>query len=185
MVWHAHLLNPRDFLEDCIRYGRIPFWTTGLPLQAINACIDNETFDYRPTYKATDRFVTTTGLPWNDLDDPQDLMLRCPGCSQLIGVPWTTSTTADSWKAPSLGEEGIGFTDRNFIVICASCSVSTDHDSLRVQKFRADCISLLEKNIPMPGTILNSKGSFMLVPLVVSSGWYFKLRYEPELYIIE
>ena len=31
MVWHAYMLNPRCFLEDCFRLGLMDFWMTGLP----------------------------------------------------------------------------------------------------------------------------------------------------------
>ncbi|KAF3483895.1 uncharacterized protein GIQ15_03219 [Arthroderma uncinatum] len=48
MVWHAYMLNPRDVLEDCLRLGKMSFWTSGLPLDVINECIDNTTFEYTP-----------------------------------------------------------------------------------------------------------------------------------------
>ncbi|KAL8728310.1 MAG: hypothetical protein Q9181_005384, partial [Wetmoreana brouardii] len=161
MVWHAHLLNPRDFLEDCIRYDQIRFWNTGLPLAAIDSCINNEDFEYRTGDKARLHFFATTSLPWNSLDDQQQLMLWCPNCARPMHVPWTTLTTEDSWKASAslgLGEGGTGFADQYFEYSCGVCHVTINHDVLRAQKFRFDCTLLMDKDLPMPGTILDSKG---------------------------
>ena len=65
MVWHAYQLNPRDFLEDCIRHGKMGFWRAGLPWSAIDACISNEMFEFEAPIEAVKNFVGATGLPWN------------------------------------------------------------------------------------------------------------------------
>lgn len=158
MVWHAHLLNPRDFLEDCIRYDRVPFWRTGLPLATIDPCINNDTLEYHPGDRAPTHFLATTGLPWNSLDDNSQLMLRCIGCCRPRHVAWTTASSVESWKGPNPGECETGFADANFATVCKECQVPCDHEALRVYKFRFDCQMLLEKNLPMPGTILNLEG---------------------------
>ena len=30
MVWHSHMLNPRAYLEDCLRNGQMHMWRTAL-----------------------------------------------------------------------------------------------------------------------------------------------------------
>lgn len=40
MVWHSFMLNPRTYLEDCLRFGMMGLWKTGLPWKAVDAVID-------------------------------------------------------------------------------------------------------------------------------------------------
>ncbi|KAL8905310.1 MAG: hypothetical protein Q9171_006719 [Xanthocarpia ochracea] len=158
MVWHAHLLNPWDFAEDCIRYDNIRLWNTGLPLSIIDACINNMTFQYLPSENARERFERTTGLDWNNIKDVKQLTLSCPKCAQPNEVQWTTLTTAEWWREPIYRDRGFGFADPDFVMACSRCSTTSTHETLRVQKFQNDREALLEKNLPMPGTILNIKG---------------------------
>lgn len=159
MVWHAYLLNPRDFLHDCIRFQWIALWNTGFPLRLVSSCIDDETFIYCPSDKAPDSFLAATGLPWNSLTDKQQLILRCPNCNQPMHVPWTTATDAGSWRtADGGGENGKGYTDPLFETVCSGCHVPSNHDSFKVQKFKTDAKMLIEKTTPLPGTVLNMKG---------------------------
>ena len=160
MVWHAHLLNPRDFLEDCLRHGRTPFWNTGLPLGLIVSCIDNETFEYQPGSMAATRFLAATGYSWNSLEDSQQLLLQCPKCSHEQSVPWTTLDQPDFWRAHSR-ETGRGFADTRFVMACASCQATTNHDDFSAHQFRLDCRALLRSQIPMPGTLLNIRGTLI------------------------
>lgn len=158
MVWHAHLLNPRDILEDCIRYDKLSLWETGIPLATIDPCIDVQTLGYSVSKNAPHHFQATTGFTWKSPDDDQPLSLQCPNCGQATSVAWTTLTTADSWKEPSPGRGGLGFTDPQFEIACPSCLVTGTHEALRVRKFRNDCNALFDKDLPMPGSVLNNKG---------------------------
>ncbi|KAL8647478.1 MAG: hypothetical protein Q9226_006410 [Calogaya cf. arnoldii] len=158
MVWHAHLLNPHDFLEDCIRYDKKPLWDTGLPLPIINQCIDNVTCDYRPSEYAPDQFRRTTGLSWDSLDDDQQPLLNCPKCAQPKPVVWTTLSTAISWEESNDKDRGFGLADPDFTMTCDRCFTTSTHEALRVRKFQRDRKALLEKDMPMPGTYLNTKG---------------------------
>ncbi|KAI8208595.1 hypothetical protein K4K53_013322 [Colletotrichum sp. SAR 10_77] len=46
LVWHAHMLNPRIYLEDCLRYGHAELWVAGMPWAIVNAAIRGPAFEY-------------------------------------------------------------------------------------------------------------------------------------------
>ncbi len=157
MVWHSYMLNPRDFLEDCVRYQKMNFWREGLPWAAINDCINNDSFEYVASEKARQLFESETGYAWDSLHDPPNITLDCPGCNRSLSVPWTTCSAGSTWTN-RFGVTGQGITEKDFVARCASCNVSSDHDLLRAQKFRKDVQRLLLKDVPMPGTILSIEG---------------------------
>ncbi|KAL4819193.1 hypothetical protein BDW67DRAFT_194154 [Aspergillus spinulosporus] len=156
MVWHAHMLNPRSFLEDCIRHGKISFWSAGFPWEAINASIDDRTLVYDAGGDAADVFTSKTNLEWDNLKDMPSMMLDCPSCSHTNSAPWTSGRltlpfekTFDTWT---------GFTDKNFNIYCGYCKLRITHDTLRVRKFENDVTDLFDGDLPMPGTLLNVWG---------------------------
>ncbi|KAL8800369.1 MAG: hypothetical protein Q9182_005224 [Xanthomendoza sp. 2 TL-2023] len=165
LTFDKDTLPPLDYLDDCIRYGLLPLWNAGLPLATIDSCIDNRTFEYRAGDDAPDHFQTTFGLVWNSIDDSQTLFLHCPHCRQPVQIAWTTLTAADFWRESNLENHGHGFTDPDFKMQCPGCRVSITHEALRTQKFRNDCNALVEKNLPMPGTILNNKAQALSISL--------------------
>src|SRR5689334_6378107 len=89
MVWHSYLLNPRCFFEDCLRWGKLDWYATGLPWSQIDACIDNMTFEYLARDEARKTFVERTGHPWDNLEEPSEHTLQCPGCKAHRRSPWT------------------------------------------------------------------------------------------------
>jgi hypothetical protein len=89
MVWHAFMLNPRNYLEDCIRFGLIDFWATGMPWQAVDAAIDIK-FNYEVPEEGKTTFVAKTGHNWNNAEDSLTKTLFCPRCTQQLDIPWTT-----------------------------------------------------------------------------------------------
>lgn len=96
MVWHAFLLNPRNYLEDCIRFGLKDLWATGLPWQAVNAAIDTS-FNYDIPEEGKVEFATKA-RQWNNTDDPLEKTLRCPRCSNELQIPWTTCDQIEKGK---------------------------------------------------------------------------------------
>lgn len=84
MVWHAFMLDPRDYLEDCLRYGRMGFWATGMPWAAIHSSMDGVHLRSEPGLEAQDFFKSTTGLAWDNVDDAMEKTIACPAC------PWTS-----------------------------------------------------------------------------------------------
>jgi hypothetical protein len=61
MVWHAYMLNPRAYLEDCVRLGRMALWNTRMPWNAIAECIDPSTFAFEAGPVAEGSFTHLTG----------------------------------------------------------------------------------------------------------------------------
>jgi hypothetical protein len=89
MIWHAFMLNPRSYLEDCIRFGVKDLWATGMPWHAVNLAIDTD-FNYEVPESAKLRFETNTGRKWNNANDSLTKLINCPRCSQSLEIPWTT-----------------------------------------------------------------------------------------------
>ena len=166
MVWHAYQLNPRDFLEDCIRYGKLKLWRTGFPWVAVDSCINNDNFDFMATKQAIGLFESKTGHSCNNIDD-QNLCINCPSCSRPHTVPWTKWNSQTAWlsnpgnRGKLRGEtEANGFADQKFM-FTTPCGIVFDHDLLKTQKFRRDMEALLAKDVPMPGTILDIDGIYV------------------------
>ena len=157
MVWHSFILNPRNYLADCLRFSKMNLWAGGLPWRPVAASINNEDFFYNPGQNAQKAFTTYTKHTWNNLDEPK-LVLSCPYCRTRNTVDWTTSTTKSAWNRSNKGENGIGFVDPGFQMMCTSCRQVTDHELLRAQSFIRDVQKLLVHQTPMPGTILALDG---------------------------
>lgn len=157
MVWHAHMLNPRAYFEDCMRRGLRELWHIGLPWQRVNDAIDAN-FNYNVSPECMVRWEQTTGRKWENADDPFTKTLpRCPECKKSNVVPWSTcNVTGDSSNtAPSIGGQGYG--DGEFKTNCAHCGKILKRDYLEVFQFVNDVKRLLAQNHPMPGTILDNK----------------------------
>lgn len=165
MVWHAYMLNPRDFLEDCLRQGKMRFWRSGLPWAVINPCIDNNSFEYTASKPAMELFEKQTGYKWNSLDDSLSAIISCPGCMRKLEVPRTRWDSRLAWqKSSSRKDAGLwgevqaaGLSDKDFEVQC-HCGVVINHELYRTWKFRTDLQALRNLDVPMPGTILNDTG---------------------------
>lgn len=89
MVWHAFMLNPRTYLEDCLRFGLRNLWTTGMPWQVVNAAIDTK-FNYEVPEEAKAAWTASTGRVWDNLEDQMTECIKCPRCSADLTIPWTT-----------------------------------------------------------------------------------------------
>ncbi|CAI7566003.1 uncharacterized protein N7487_010274 [Penicillium crustosum] len=157
MVWHAFMLNPRAFLEDCLRQSKMSVWATGMPWDVINASIDDETLVFYPGSEARINFETKTGHPWENIHESPAKSLLCFGCKQEILAPWTEgSLGCDTDVAYA---HCTGYADKSLRISCSVCKFSITHDSLRVHKFRSDIQKLLIDDVPMPGTLLTQNGT--------------------------
>ena len=169
MVWHAYQLNPRCFLEDCMLFGKMNAWRTGLPWAIINACIENEAFEYDPGTDSRELFESRTNFRWDSLEDPTDVVVECPKCQSKYAVSWTKWDQSDAWNMTSKGtqygeDSRSGYADKAFYFKCTSASCSyknaaISHEILRAQKFRKDMMAAKDQDIPMQGTVLDDKGT--------------------------
>ncbi|GFF86582.1 hypothetical protein IFM60648_07757 [Aspergillus lentulus] len=156
MVWHAHMLNPRAFLEDCIRSGKMSFWASGFPWETINDCIDNRTLEYDAGDRARVSFSGLTRFAWDNLHDQLKKLIECPACENTVSVPWTRGRI--SLPIQTAFDKFDGYADKNFNVKCLKCGSTIDHELLRVRKFRRDVVDWLREKVPMPGTLYNLRG---------------------------
>lgn len=156
MVWHAHMLNPRSFLEDCIRYGKMNFWATGFPWAVINRCFNDKTLEYNAGETAKSKFEQATKLSWDNLQDPLRKDIKCPNCGALVHVRWTAGHIPHQSVIPF--EQFHGFADNGFNATCSKCRYVITHDKIKVARFRRDVQRLLHRDSPMPGTFYNLNG---------------------------
>ncbi|KAF2476853.1 uncharacterized protein BDR25DRAFT_338981 [Lindgomyces ingoldianus] len=172
MVWHAYLLNPRAYLEDCMRMSHQQMWATLFPWELIYNSIDPETFAYNPPDEARRNWESSPGLPWESTDDGRfasrfKTALPCPKCCRNLAVPWTRPPVTSGPEAlESYLENDTGFSGKHFQEPCPSCNFIVTHEKLRVAKFITDASALLTHSRPMPGTMLDAKGQ----PQISSAG---------------
>ncbi|OAA43412.1 alpha-ketoglutarate-dependent sulfonate dioxygenase [Beauveria brongniartii RCEF 3172] len=155
MVMHTHMLNPRAFLEDCMRYGMNSFWATGLPWKLINDAIGDD-FAYNASADTQAIWVAQSGRSWLNQNDPLTKTLKCPYCPARYEAPWTTcgkDDSGNSYRSHDLIGEGYG--DGKFSFVCMTCGRHNYKELLSVSKFLHDTSLLLTKSVPMPGTILS------------------------------
>lgn len=153
MVWHAHMLNPRAFLEDCMRFGMAPMWTAGMPWRLVSTAIDTG-FNYRPGDDSVQAWENTTGRPWDNAEDSLTKDIKCPACNASYNVLWTTCGMPEDSKGPPPGLVGNGYGDGDFTHVCQKCSLTINRGTLELSKCVKDVEALLLRNHPMPGTIL-------------------------------
>ncbi|KAI1816891.1 hypothetical protein GGS20DRAFT_583087 [Poronia punctata] len=165
MVWHAHMLNPRVYAEDCIRHGLRDMWHAGIPWQLVNDAIDTN-FIYKPSASAGATWEKTTGRKWNNEDD-SDVKVPppCPDCGQQNTVVWSTCGMRDDLSSKNPSIVGQGYGDVDFETKCTGCGKVLTKSSLEVAKFKTDMKSLIERGYPMAGTILdNATGKTSRIP---------------------
>lgn len=158
MVWHAHMLNPQAYYEDCLRNGLRNMWHSGMPWKLVNDAIDAD-FNYIVSFDGMAAWEENTGRKWDNVNDSFVKTLPpCPTCRTQNAVSWSTcgmpeGSRDDSPSTSLIG--GAGYGDRDFIVICSGCKGILKRNYLEVFKFTTDVQNLLSHQRPMPGTILS------------------------------
>ena len=156
MVFHSHLLNPHNFLEDCLRKGLRDFWQNGMPWNQVNAAIDGS-FAYNISDEDKARWVAQTGREWENASDSSTKTLKCPNkfCFSSFEIPWTTCDLEETPKTPERpGLVGSGYGDGKFETRCPKCNLKVTKETLSVVKFSKDAEQCVLKQRPMPGTLL-------------------------------
>ncbi|KAH6651357.1 hypothetical protein F5144DRAFT_589591 [Chaetomium tenue] len=153
MVWHTHMLNPRAFLEDCMRAGMSAFWATGMPWHVVDKAIDAQ-FNYTVSDEYKRRWSRDTGRAWDNAEDPMFKRIDCPRCGTQAKVPWTTCV--GKYRAGLDDRSGDGYGDAKFRYWCRVCDTFIRKELLAVAKFIGDYRALTgPKRRPMPGTLLD------------------------------
>lgn len=156
MVWHAYMLNPRIYLEDCLRFNKHQLWQTQFPWDKIYEAIDSETFEYH----AETQDSTQLGMPWNLLEDGSLKEVVCPECTNVCKLPWTLPPKSFSPEAlEAYLADDKGYSGAKFLTACESCNLLLTHEKLRVGKFINDADLLIKDRIPLAGTALNIWGA--------------------------
>ncbi|KAK4154673.1 hypothetical protein C8A00DRAFT_14193, partial [Chaetomidium leptoderma] len=160
MVWHSHMLNPRAFLEDAMLAGMRSFWASGLPWHLVNKAIDTD-FNYSVSADCKARWTVLTRLPWDNTDGSSSKEILCPGCGNLLEIPWTTcghpEDHRDKWP-PNLTGNGYGDGNLEFFCRARNCATVVSKELLSVAKFVDDAKLLSgSENRPMPGTLLDPR----------------------------
>ncbi|TEA13203.1 hypothetical protein C8034_v003071 [Colletotrichum sidae] len=158
MIWHSHMLNPRAFLEDTMRWGLRAFWTTGMPWAQVNQAIDSK-FNYTGTEAAKANWEAATGKSWDNVQDPMTKSLECPACKQLFEVLWTTCGLPETYKGDEKpGIVGAGYGDGSFSQVCtAGCETLVTRYLLSVAKMVQDTEDYLNHNYTVPSSVLDPK----------------------------
>jgi hypothetical protein len=184
MVWHSYMLNPRVYLEDCLREGRMRLWHTAFPSYVVAEHIDPSTHHYDVEKHAMTSFEEQTGLGWDNLDGQDDANVDCHVCGTRNTAPWTTygevSRASLSNSATVLEDVQTllstchGFADKGFTLTCQECRAPITHDSLCVGKLRKDLVKLIEQDVVLPGNLLDTNGIPARVGKVSGTGgWSF------------
>ena len=150
------MLNPRAFLEDCIRYGKMSLWATGFPWSIINRCFNEQSLEYDAGEAARYKFERTTNRTWDNLQNAPRKYIECPSCKSPVPVRWSAGKIP--YRSATPFEEFYGFADKSFNATCPRCYFIITHDKLKVAKFRTDLQNLMRHNLPMPGTFYNVRG---------------------------
>ncbi|TFY50729.1 hypothetical protein EVG20_g11361 [Dentipellis fragilis] len=126
MVWHAYLLNPRSYAEDCTRFlKRFGDMPPGLFLDALGEIGDITSFVPSSLRSAAWSSKTKTPYdPFDALGSLTDYELTCPSCAADI-------------RAPYINESGTGYAQQNFSFVCA-CKFEITREKLALLKFTND-----------------------------------------------
>ena len=167
MIWHSFMLNPRAYLEDCLRDGMMDLWHQGFPFAAVDRKLDASSGEYKVSDAELHTFEETTSMAWENLGSLECKSISCPSCSNRLPqdaflVPWTTAPQAivgvvdwlelsssaadniadDVKRAMSTGAKG--YADQGFLQKCpqSTCKSYVTHSMLQADKFVRDARSL-------------------------------------------
>ncbi|KAI5451536.1 hypothetical protein NCC49_001521 [Naganishia albida] len=175
MIWHAYMLNPRRYYEDCLRVPKLErLGQLGeFPLDLFTRSIDPSTFEYNPprpekTPSARD------SLPFPTNPEISTLTVVCPQCLTSNDVAWI--------KEPPKAH---GYCQKDFQHTCRNeeCRMLITHDVLRVFRVCNDLVGVHDQKVKfLPGlALMPSSGDLThLVGPRLSAGLVtiFKLAYD-------
>ncbi|KAF8757102.1 EXS protein [Rhizoctonia solani] len=139
LLWHAYLLNPVGYYEDCeSRYPCLRL-IGGFPLDRVASRMSRYEgrVRYMPRDSQIDEWELLTQEPfelplWTTVSDT--VLLTCPMCaSPDLRIPWITEPTLED-----IGDEtavGKGYAQSRFRIDCQACGGAVTKDKLRAERF--------------------------------------------------
>ncbi|KAF8739692.1 EXSHypothetical protein, partial [Rhizoctonia solani] len=139
LLWHAYLLNPVGYYEDCeSRYPCLRL-IGGFPLDRVASRMNRYEgrVHYMPRDSQIDEWELLSQEPfelplWTTVSDT--VSLTCPMCaSPDIRIPWITEPTLED-----IGDEtavGKGYAQSRFRIDCQACGGAVTKDKLRAERF--------------------------------------------------
>lgn len=151
MVLHSYMLNPRDFLQDCLHQDLLSVWKAGFPWDLVEANLNPETFAYEPPQRCIEKYERTSGERWDGInDDPATI--RCPTCSLENTFPWAELYSGGN---PQCKKGNIYMPIR---VHCPACGQAITQETMSIARFRTHLQDLWVREKPLPGTFLTADG---------------------------
>ncbi|KAK6216512.1 hypothetical protein LQW54_003518 [Pestalotiopsis sp. IQ-011] len=164
----GQFLTERDMEKDRTRY--LNFMANWEPMNLsednmpplVDQMIDDR-FQYMASEKCKSNWTRATGRQWFNTDDGDTKTIRCPACSGEVSIPWTTcgqDRVDFETKFPPPRPQNIagqGYGDGDLSQKCPKCTITVNHELLRLAKFRNHVKYLVANDQPLPGTILDMK----------------------------
>ncbi|EIW76428.1 hypothetical protein CONPUDRAFT_168971 [Coniophora puteana RWD-64-598 SS2] len=129
MVWHAYLLNPIWYAEDCERVSLLR-QVKLLNMFVVGSINYGGVPDFRVRESRISAWQKQTGIPFDPFESMAALQhrkLHCPKCGTRVYVPF-------------INDNGTGYAQRKFSALCPvqTCRMKITRDSLAVAKFVSD-----------------------------------------------
>ncbi|KAH9930344.1 uncharacterized protein B0H18DRAFT_905631 [Fomitopsis serialis] len=148
MVWHAYMLNPTWYAEDCLRIPRLHSLQL-LDDRLLPAVIAmGDPAQYQPSEERKRAWVANTGTLFDPIEALKHLShhdVICPRCHKRNTAPFLTA-------------EGDGYAQQGFTLPCSQCSLPIDKSDLALDKLARDLVK--DHNSPdtkldtyFPGTL--------------------------------
>ncbi|EMD39261.1 hypothetical protein CERSUDRAFT_112923 [Gelatoporia subvermispora B] len=162
MVWHAYMLHPRWYAEDC---ERLPL--SG-KLKTLNdqfmraAVILRHSLPSKQSDTRNKHWTTLTGLPFDPIEAVKQAYfeeIQCPMCQAVLKAPYKNDARAYSTR---------GYAQARFSITCTSCNFDVTKERVGLSRFITDLIKDTGANTSsnetgctyLAGTLLSSSGRF-------------------------
>lgn len=152
MVFHSYMLNPRAFLQDCLRYSMLGVWKAGFPWQYVERHLSPQSLNFEPPQTCTDAYERVYQEQWHNPGHGTTATLTCPGCGHEV-----STSLLEIYDLDEAGQEK-GNLRLPIHATCSDCHQRLTQDSLVMARLRDDLRLLQGRQVPLPGTLLSAEG---------------------------
>ncbi|KAI9748317.1 MAG: hypothetical protein M1835_001818 [Candelina submexicana] len=162
MVWHAYMLNPHCYYEDCLRHNKLSLYDRGLPWHKLNDAIDKERWIYNPP-KSLLQSKVPNAKPGHDSYSLTPFLLETlESCPEKQPLKFLQCPMCGTGEVPQTIQISlVAYFSADHSVVCPHCAGSVDREQLKVYKMKTDYVYHLHNERRMPGTILHVSGNFV------------------------